>query len=107
MMPGGGDWGNLLKKAQEMQDNMQKEQEKLNDTMFKGSAGGGIAEVEVNGKLELVSLKIMPEAVDPDDVEMLEDVILAAIKDAQKQASDQREQGMSSLMGGMNIPGLF
>ena len=97
----------LMKQAQKMQDDMQTKQAELEKTIFKGSAGGGMAEVEVNGKLEVLSVKIMPEAVDPDDTEMLEDVILSALKEAQKAASAKRETDMSSAMGGMKIPGLF
>jgi DNA-binding YbaB/EbfC family protein len=102
-----GDMGQLLKQAQKIQQDMQTKQEELSNQVFKGTAGGGIAEAEVNGKLELKSLKIMPEAVDPDDVEMLEDVILAAIQDAQRQAAEKRDSDMTSVMGGMNLPGLF
>ena len=90
-----------------MQANMMEEQEKLNSMVFKGSAGGGMAEVQVNGKLEITDLKIMPEAVDPEDVEMLEDVILAAIQEAQKKASQEKESSMSALTGGMKLPGLM
>lgn len=90
-----------------MQADMMQEQEKLSTMIFKGSAGGGMAEAEVNGKLELVGLKIMPEAVDPEDVEMLEDVILAAIQEAQKKAGQEKESSMSALTGGMKLPGLM
>ena len=76
--------GKLMKQAQKMQADMMEEQEKLNSMVFKGSAGGGMAEVVVNGKMEITDIKIMPEAVDPEDVEMLEDVILAAIQEAQR-----------------------
>ena len=90
--------GKLMKQAQKMQANMMEEQEKLNSMVFKGSAGGGMAEVHVNGKLKITNLKIMPEAVDPEDVEMLEeDVILAAIQEAQKKASQEKESSMSAL----------
>jgi hypothetical protein len=99
--------GKLMKQAQKMQSDMMQEQEKLNSMVFKGSAGGGMAEVQVNGKLEVVSLSIMPEAVDPEDVEMLEDVILAAIQEAQKKAGQEKESSMSALTGGMKLPGLM
>jgi len=97
----------LMQQAQKMQSKMAEQQEKLNTMNFKGTAGGGMAEVEVNGKMEVTAIKIMPEAVDPEDVEMLEDVILAAIQEAQKQASEQRETDMASLTGGMKIPGMI
>lgn len=87
-----------------MQSQMAEEQEKLEKMSFSGSAGGGMAECEVNGKMEVTSLKIMPEAVDPEDVEMLEDVILAAVQDAQKKALEVKESQMSSLTGGMKLP---
>ena len=96
----------LMKQAQQMQSKMAEEQEKLDGMSFSGSAGGGMAESEVNGKLELISLKIMPEPVDPEDVEMLEDVILAAIQDAQRKAQEAKDSQMSSVTGGMKIPGL-
>jgi nucleoid-associated protein EbfC len=98
--------GKMMKQAQKLQTQMASEQEKLAQTSFKASAGGGIAEAEVNGKLELLSIKIMPEAVDPEDVEMLEDVVLAAIQEAQKQAAQTRDSQMSSLTGGLNLPGM-
>jgi len=94
----------LMKQAQQMQSQMQEEQEKLEQMSFSGSAGGGMAECEVNGKLEVSSIKIMPEAVDPEDVEMLEDVILAAIQDAQKKAQEARDSQLGSLPGGMKLP---
>ncbi|MEE2924749.1 MAG: YbaB/EbfC family nucleoid-associated protein [bacterium] len=99
--------GKLMKQAQKMQADMMEEQEKLNSMVFKGSAGGGMAEVVVNGKMEITDIKIMPEAVDPEDVEMLEDVILAAIQEAQKKASQEKESSMSALTGGMKLPGLM
>lgn len=97
----------LLKQAQQMQTDMQDKQSRLNEMTFTGSAGGGMAEVVVDGQMSVKSVKIMPEAVDPDDVEMLEDVILAAIQEAQKKASEEKETEMSSVMGGLKIPGLF
>ncbi len=98
--------GKMMKQAQKLQTQMASEQEKLAQTHFKASAGGGMAEAEVNGKLELISVKIMPEAVDPEDVEMLEDVVLAAVQEAQKQAAEARDSQMSSLTGGLNLPGM-
>lgn len=94
----------LMKQAQKMQAQMADEQEKLEKMSFSGSAGGGMASCEVNGKMEITTLKIMPEAVDPEDVEMLEDVILAAIQDAQKKASEAKSSQMSSLTGGLKLP---
>ena len=97
----------LMQQAQKMQSDMMEKQNELESMTFTGSAGGGMAEAVVNGKMEVQSIKVMPEAVDPDDVEMLEDVILAAIQEAQKQASEKKQADMSSLTGGLKVPGLF
>ncbi len=99
--------GKLMEQAQRMQSEMQAKQEELDAKTFEGSAGGGMATATVNGRMEVLSVKFMPEAVDPQDVEMLEDVVLAAIKDAQRKALEEKETQMSSLTGGMKIPGLF
>jgi len=99
--------GKLMQQAQKMQADMAKKQEELDQSTFSGTSGGGIATVSVNGRLEVLSIKVMPEAVDPQDVEMLEDVILAAIQEAQKKAREKRDSEMASLTGGLKIPGLF
>lgn len=105
--PGGmGNMQNLMKQAQQMQVQMQKMQEELEVKEFEGTAGGVVTAV-VNGKKELKSLTIKPEAVDPDDVEMLEDLVLTAINSAMKVANDETESKMGKLTGGMNIPGMF
>jgi len=96
-----------MQQAQKMQADMAKKQEELDQSTFSGTSGGGIATVSVNGRLEVLSIKVMPEAVDPQDVEMLEDVILAAIQEAQKKAREKRDSEMASLTGGLKIPGLF
>jgi len=94
--------------AQQMQKQMQKVQEELADTMVEGSAGGGAITVKMNGHRELQGITIAPEVVDPEDVEMLQDLLMAAYSDAAKRAQELAEQRMGPLMGGMKgIPGLF
>lgn len=98
---------NVIKQAQKMQEEMEKVQEELEDKTVEATSGGGAVTVTVNGKKEIVSIKIQPEAVDPDDVETLEDLITVAINDAVKQADEMMAEGMSAVTGGLNIPGLF
>ena len=98
---------NVIKQAQKMQEEMEKVQEELEDKTVEATSGGGAVTVQVNGKKEIVSLKIQPEAVDPDDVETLEDLITVAVNDAVKQADEMMADGMSAVTGGLNIPGLF
>ena len=98
---------NVLKQAQQMQEEMEKVQEELEDKTVEATSGGGAVTVTVNGKKEIVSIKIQPEAVDPDDVETLEDLITVAVNDAVKQADEMMAEGMSAVTGGLNIPGLF
>ncbi|MCL2062782.1 MAG: YbaB/EbfC family nucleoid-associated protein [Candidatus Cloacimonetes bacterium] len=97
----------LQKKMQKMQADIVKQQEELEAKIWSASSGGGMVTVEMNGKYDIQSIKINPEVVDPDDVEMLEDLILAAIKDAFKKVSKEVEDDMSRLTGGIKIPGLF
>ncbi len=98
----------LQQMAQQMQKQMQKVQEELADTMVEGSAGGGAITVKMNGHRELQGITIAPEVVDPEDVEMLQDLLMAAYSDAAKRAQELAEQRMGPLMGGMKgIPGLF
>ncbi len=98
----------LQQMAQQMQRQMQKIQEELAATMVEGSAGGGAITVKMNGHRELQGIAIAPEVVDPDDVEMLQDLLMAAISDATKKAQELAEQRMGPLTGGMKgIPGLF
>jgi DNA-binding YbaB/EbfC family protein len=98
---------NVIKQAQKMQEEMEKVQAELEEKTVEATSGGGAVTVQVNGKKEIVSLKIQPEAVDPDDVETLEDLITVAVNDAVKQADDMMAEGMSAVTGGLNIPGLF
>ncbi len=93
----------LMKQAQQMQEKMQKQ---LAETVIEATAGGGMVTVTVNGSKQLLSIKIDPEAVDKNDVEMLEDLILAAVGDAQRKADEAVNQQMSGMMGGMKLPGM-
>lgn len=98
---------NVMKQAQMMQERMQAVQEEVEKKTVEATAGGGVVSVVVNGKKEIESLKIKPEAVDPEDVETLEDLIMVAVNDAIKKADDLMADGMSEITGGLNIPGLF
>ena len=96
----------FLKQAQELQARLAKAQEELANTIIEGSAGGGTVKVTVNGQQEVQSIKISPEVVNPQDVEMLEDLVLAAIKDAVTKSQELANKKMGSLTGGLKIPGL-
>jgi hypothetical protein len=94
--------------AQQMQRQMQKIQEELGTAMVEGSAGGGAITVTMNGHRELQAIKISPEVIDPDDTEMLQDLLMVAFNDASKKAQTLAEERMGPMMGGMKgIPGLF
>ena len=103
----GGNMNNMIKQAQKMQQNMLKMQEEIEQSEFEATAGGGAVCVKMSGKKELSEVKIKPEAVDPDDVEMLEDLILTAVNDVIKQVDNASASKMSSITGGLNIPGMF
>ncbi len=96
----------MMKQIQKMQDDMQRTQEEIENTEFTTSSGGGAVEVTVNGSHEVKSINIKPEVVDPDDIEMLEDMLIAALNEAMRKASDTMEREMNKITGGMNIPGL-
>ncbi len=98
---------NVVKQAQKMQEEMEKVQSELEDKTVEATAGGGMVTVVANGKKEILSLKINPEAVDPEDVETLEDLVTVAVNDAIKQADEMMAEGMSAVTGGLSIPGLF
>ena len=104
---GGGNMNNMIKQAQKMQQNMLKMQEELEQSEFEATSGGGAVSVKMSGKKELTAISIKPEAVDLDDVEMLEDLILTAVNEVIKKVDGAGAQKMSSITGGMNIPGLF
>ena len=102
----GNSRGDMMAKIQQMQADMQKKQEEIENTEFSGGAGGDAVTVTVNGKHELVGIRIKPEIVDPEDVEMLEDFITIAFNEAVGKANDAMENAMNGLTGGLNIPGL-
>lgn len=97
----------MLKQAQKMQEEMAKVQEELEEKNVEATSGGGAVKVVASGKKELVSIEISPDAVDPDDVETLQDLILVAVNEAMKKADDLMAEGMGAITGGLNIPGLF
>ena len=102
-MGGMGNMQQLMKQAQRMQENMQKKQEELNAREFSAASGGGMVKVTVNGAREVLSVEIDPQCVDPDDVEMLQDLVLSAVNSALKEAATTVEQEMGKLTGGMNL----
>jgi len=94
----------MMKQAQQMQERMQKQ---MAEMKVEATAGGGMVTVVMNGAKQVLSLKIDPEAVSKEDVEMLQDLILAALNDAQRKADEAMQKQMSGMMGGMKIPGMF
>jgi DNA-binding YbaB/EbfC family protein len=101
---GMGNMSQMIKQAQAMQAKMMQAQEELKQARVEGSAGGGMVSATVNGQGELVSVKLTPEVVNPDDIEMLEDLILAAVSDAANKAREMMESRMGALTGGMKLP---
>jgi len=105
----------MMKQAQQMQKKMEETQDELKNIQITSESGGGVVSVVFNGKNEFISIKIKPEAINPDNpenvdadtVEMLEDLIAGALKDANKKVAEMAEAKMGSITGGMNIPGLF
>ncbi len=104
---GGGNMNNLLKQAQKMQKQMEDMQKDLETKNYESSVGGGAVTAIVSGKKQLIDIKIKPEVVDPDDVEMLQDLIISACNEAMKKADDESSQGMKKMTGGINMPGMF
>ena len=101
-----GGMGNLMKQAQQMQQKMLKLQEEIAKRTLDASVGGGMVTVTVNGKSEVLRIKIEPQVVDPEDVEMLEDLIVAGVNEALRKAQEMVSEEMSKLTGGLKIPGL-
>lgn len=99
--------GKMMKQAQQLQSKMLKLQEEMADKTVETSSGGGMVKVVANGRQQILSIQIEKEVVDPDDVEMLQDLILAAINDALIKSQEMATQEMSKLTGGLNIPGLM
>ena len=100
---GGGINMNMIKQAQKMQENMQKMQAELEAKEYTAQAGGGVVSATVNGKRELLSITIDPEAVDPDDVEMLQDLVVSAVNEALRQADEAMQNSMARATGGLNL----
>ena len=106
-MMGGANMQQLARQAQKLQQQMTKMQEELDAREFEATSGGGMVTAKVICKRELLAISIKPEAVDPDDVEMLEDMVMAAVNEALRTAADTVEREMGKLTGGMGMPGLF
>lgn len=106
-MPGGMNQAAMMKQAQKMQQEMLRMQEEMENKTYTAAAGGGMVTATVNGKHTLVGLEINPEAVDTDDVEMLQDMVIAAVNEAMRTADSDAANSMSRLTGGLNLGGLF
>lgn len=107
-MPGGmGNMNNMMKQVQKMQKEMEKAQQELEEKRYEAAAGGGAVKVVADGKKVLQSITLDESVVDPDDIDMLQDLILVAVNDVIKQAEDDANKKMGKMTGGMNIPGLF
>ena len=104
---GPGNMQSMLRQAQKMQEDMAAAQAELEEKEYTATAGGGMVTASVNGKHELVNLDIKPDAVDPDDVEMLQDMVIAAVNEAMRAADTDSANNMSRLTGGLNLGGLF
>jgi len=99
--------GNMMKQAQKLQSKMLRLQDELADRTVEASAGGGMIKATANGRQQLIAISIEKEVVDPDDVEMLQDLVLAAVNDALNKAQEMVSQEMGKLTGGFNLPGLM
>ena len=106
-MPGGMNQAAMIKQAQKMQQEMLRMQEEMETKTYSATVGGGMVTATVNGKHELQDLQINPEAVDSDDVEMLQDMVIAAVNEAMRAADTDSANNMSRLTGGLNLGGLF
>lgn len=109
-IPNNGGMGNMqsmIKQAQKMQEDMKVKQEELEAQEYEVAAGGGVVTVKINGKKEILSVKIAPEVVDPDDIETLEDLVVAAVNEAIKKVETVSAEEMSKITGAMNLPGMF
>jgi hypothetical protein len=99
--------GNIMKQAQKLQSKMQKLQEEMAHKTIQTTAGGGMVKVVANGKQQIISIQIEKEVIDPEDVEMLQDLILSAVNDALAKSQEMVSEEMGKLTGGMNIPGMM
>ena len=103
---GAGNMNNMMRQVQKLQKQMEEAQEKVDATELEASAGGGMVTIRINGKREVLGVEIKPEIVDPEDVEMLQDLIQVAMNDALAKVADLQEKEVGGLTGGLNIPGL-
>ena len=103
----GGMNKNMLMQAQKMQQDMMKMQQDLETKEYEATVGGGVVSAKVNGKHEVVAITIDPEAVDPEDVEMLQDMIIGAVNEAMRKAEEEASQALGRMTGGLNLGGLF
>jgi hypothetical protein len=106
-MPGGMNMNSLMKQAQKMQKQMAQMQDELAEKKLEISSGGGAVKITVNGEKQIVDLKISPDVIDPDDVEMLQDLIMTAVNEAIRQMDEAVNSQMSQITGGMSLPGMF
>ena len=106
-LPGGMNQAAMMKQAPKLQQEMLRMQEEMENKTYSATTGGGMVTATVNGKREVLDLKINPEAVDPDDVDMLQDMVIAAVNEAMRAADAESAQNMSRLTGGLNLGGLF
>ncbi|AVQ97562.1 nucleoid-associated protein [Oceanobacillus picturae] len=106
-MKGMGNMGGMMKQMQKMQKKMMQAQDELHEMTFEASAGGGMVTVTANGKKEITDVQIKEEVVDPDDIDMLQDLILAATNDVIKQIEDKTNDTMGQFTKGLNMPGMF
>lgn len=106
---GGGqqNMNSMIKQAQKMQEDMEAKQAELAQQEFTGAAGGGAVEIKINGAKEVLSLTIKPEVVDPEDIEMLQDLIIAAVNETYREVEDTISAEMDKITGGLNVPGMF
>jgi nucleoid-associated protein EbfC len=102
-----GNMGNIMNQAKKMQERLASVQEEMALKTIDGSAGGGMVTVTANGRQEIIALKIEPEVVNPEDIEMLQDLVQAAVNDALRKSQEMVQQEMSKITGGLKIPGLF
>jgi DNA-binding YbaB/EbfC family protein len=106
-MPGGMNQAAMMKQAQKMQQDMIRMQEEMENKTYSASAGGGMVTATVNGKHQVVGIEIKPEAVDPYDVEMLQDMVIAAVNEAMRTADVDAQNNMARITGGLNLGGMF
>ncbi len=106
-MPGGMNMNNLVKQAQKVQRQMEEMQEGLANKIIETTSGGGAVKIEISGKKEVKKVTISPDVIDPDDIEMLEDLILSAVNEAVRQADELMTNEMNKVTGGFSMPGMF